>query len=392
MKKPVKITLITLASLLGVVLLVAGSYVGYVALSYNRIEDDQPLNVVHQADEQSFVKVDTNYSITSYNIGFGAYSQDYTFFLDEGKELDGTKTVGYYSKARSKEEVLYNTNGALSTIASCQPDFAFFQEVDTASTRSYQVDQNQMILEKFDTYDLTHAINFHSAYLAYPFYDMHGKSNAGITTISRFPIESAVRKSFTVSTSFSKFFDLDRCFSVQQVPVENQKYLHLINVHMSAYDEGGIIRKAQRKELNDYLQMAYENNDYVIVGGDFNHDLLTNNPDYSYDGEKLIAFQDYIGQQKPDWLQYFFTKEDQNPLPDSYRLIACDNAPTCRDSDVPWEYGHTYVSSIDGFIVSDNVKVLSNRTIVTTNGKLNTDHFAYSDHDPIYMEFQLIGS
>lgn len=391
MKKPLKIALISFCSFLGVILLVVGSYVGYVAISYNRIEDNQELDILHQAKETTIhIEDEKVYTITSYNIGFGAYSQDYTFFLDEGMELDGTKTVGYYSKARSKEEVLFNTNGAIATIVAAKPDFAFFQEVDTCSTRSYKVNQNQMIQEKFNTYDLTHAVNFHSAYLAYPFYDMHGKSNAGITTISKFFIQSAVRKSFTVSTSFSKFFDLDRCFSVQLIQTSNDKFLHLINVHMSAYDEGGKIRKKQREELNTYLKEAMEKEDYVIVGGDFNHDLLTNNPNFSYDGMNQIAFSTYIGQQKPEWLQYFYSTEDLNPLPNGYRVVACDNAPTCRDSDVIWEKGHTYVSTIDGFIVSNNIQVLSQETIVTKDGKLHVDHFAYSDHDPVMMKFKLM--
>lgn len=387
MKKAVKVTLITITSLLGVAVLTVGGYVAYVALSYNRLPDNQVLEIDHHALEDE-MSVDKEYSITTYNIGFGAYSQDYTFFLDEGEEFDGTKNVGKYGKAKSKNEVLFNTNGAIKTISDLNPDFSFFQEVDTDSDRSYHVNQHDMIKEKLTNYDVTHAVNFHSAYLAYPLNDMHGKSNAGISTFSKYKIEEAVRKSFTISTSFSKFFDLDRCFSINKVNVQNGKSLYLINVHMSAYDEGGVIRKKQRDELNACLNELAENNQYVVVGGDFNHDLLTYNPDFNYDIDNK-PFNEYIGQKTPEWLQYFFDENGNGELPEQYHLISADNAPSCRGVDIPWEIGHTYVASVDGFIVSNNIEVIEAKTIVTKQGNKNLEHFAYSDHDPIHMRFTL---
>lgn len=370
------------------VVVVAAGYVGYILLTYSRIADNQVLEVNKQSSNEK-VELNTNYTITTYNIGFGAYSQDYTFFLDSGVELDGTPTAGYYSTAKSKDEALFNTNGAIETIDNINPDFAFFQEVDTDSTRSHHINQYEMIKEKFLEYDSVHASNFHSAFLAYPFYDMHGIANAGISTFSKYKIQSGLRKSFTISTSLSKFFDLDRCFSISEVNVSNNKKLCLVNVHMSAYDEGGVIRAAQRKELNDYLEKAYNEGHYVIVGGDFNHDLLTYNPEYSYTTSN-IPFNEYINQRKPEWLQYMFTLEDQNPVPNNYSIVATDNAPTCRGADVEWEIGKGYATTIDGFILSSNIEVVSKETIVTTNGNKGLEHFAYSDHDPVKMTFKLI--
>lgn len=387
MKKGLKIALTTILSVVGVVVLVVGGYVAYVAISYNRIADNLTLDVISKSNLDK-LESEKEYSITTYNIGFGAYSQDYTFFLDEGIELDGSRTTGKNSKGKSKQEVQYNTDGAIALIKELNPDFSLFQEVDTDSTRSYHINQNDLIGKAFDDYDLTHAVNFHSAYLAYPFNDMHGKSNAGITTISKYKINNAVRKKFTVSTSFSKFFDLDRCFSVNELSVDNDKKLYLINVHMSAYDEGGVIRKAQREELNTFLTEASSNGDYVIVGGDYNHDLLTYNPEYNYDINN-IPFKDYIGQLKPDWLQYFYESDGSVDLTDGFKVVASDNAPTCRSADTTWEIGHSYVATIDGFIISNNVEVSSVRTIVSKNGNKGLEHFAYSDHDPVYMTFKL---
>ena len=45
---------------------------------------------------------------------------------------------------------------------------------------------------------------------------------------------------------------------------------------------------------------------------------------------------------------------------------------------------------VDGFIVSDNIEVITHYNIETKNGNLNLDGFAFSDHQPAYLEFKLI--
>ena len=48
----------------------------------------------------------------------------------------------------------------------------------------------------------------------------------------------------------------------------------LINLHMSAYDEGGTIRAKQLEMLNAVLSEERAAGNYVIAGGDFNHCLI----------------------------------------------------------------------------------------------------------------------
>ena len=92
---------------------------------------------------------------------------------------------------------------------------------------------------------------------------------------------------------------------------------------------------------------------------------------------------------KPDWLQQFFNSDSSVELANGFRVVSSDNAPTCRDASVNWVKGESYVTTIDGFIVSDNVEVELCETIITSGGRLNVDHFAYSDHDPVIMKFKL---
>ena len=385
MKKKTKIIIITISCVVIALILSAISFVTSIFVSYNRL-GDMDLQVRQNAALQSLEKEKT-YSCISYNLGFGAYSQDFTFFLDTGFDEYGNETVGYYSKAKSKDEVYFNINGALKTIEDENVDFAFFQEVDTDSTRSYHINQDEMIMDCFSLYDSVHAINYHSSFMPYPLYDMHGKSNAGLTTISKYQINYAHRKQYSVSTSFSKFFDLDRCFSYSTIQVNNDKMLYLVNSHMSAYDEGGIIRGKQIQELNDFLNERKNCGDYVIVGGDFNHDLLTYNPDYNYDTTNNIIFNNTL--KTPTWVSQFFDENHVSPIISGYKVIASDNAPTCRNNDKEWEINKTYVTCVDGFIVSDNIEVTKHYNIITKNGNKNLDGFAFSDHEPTYMEFKL---
>ena len=55
--------------------------------------------------------------------------------------------------------------------------------------------------------------------------------------------------------------------------MDGGKTLVIVNSHMSAYDEGGVIRKAQLDMLTSFMAEEYEKGNWVIVGGDFNHTL-----------------------------------------------------------------------------------------------------------------------
>ena len=380
-------TLITFASVIALIIVLAASYVVYIFASYYRVGEQDLSITSNTPSEFSAVSVDTVYSITTYNIGFGAYSQDYTFFMDTGYDEDGNKTAGHWGKALSEEDVIFNTKGVIKTISDINPDFAMFQEVDTNSTRSYHVNQYEMITSAFPVLDAVFCLNFHSAYLPYPLYDMHGSVEAGLTTLSRYKIQSAQRKEYTISSSFSKLFDLDRCFEVNVINVSNGKKLYVVNSHMSAYDEGGVIRAQQIKELNDFLSACQEEGSYVIVGGDFNHDLLTYNPDYTYNKDTNRVFG--MTKKAPDWLSFFFNKDGSSSLIDGYKVIASDNSPTCRNNDIEWIPDESFVCAVDGYIISSNILVDSIENIKTTNGKKEIDGFAYSDHEPVLLKFKL---
>ncbi len=370
MNKALKIIAWTLLGMIGLLILIVAGYVIYVACQYYRIPDNQALEISN--NPTSIVALNTQYSITTYNIGFGAYTHDFSFFMDSGEWLDGTKTTGTDSVAKDRDTVITNTQGAINSISALSPDFAFFQEVDINGDRSHKVNQFEMIAENFEGYGTSSAINFHTAYLLYPLFNPHGANESAIAAFSKYNITDAVRKKYPIDESFpNKFFDLDRCFAVYYLDIDGtDKQLVLINSHMSAYDEGGTIRAQQLELLGSFISAEYEKGNYVIVGGDWNNDIA-DSMEYFPTGEKT-----------PDWIKQI-TADD---LPEHFAFAQSRNVPTYRSTNIPYTTDKSgnmlnHSAVIDGFLVSDNI---------TINYIENIDNdFMYSDHNPVMMKFTL---
>ena len=335
-------------------------YVGYVILTYSRIEDNLALEV-EGGGALDTVSIGVEYTVVTQNLGFGAYTRDFTFFMDGGTE----------SRARSAESVLNCICEGITTVSSFDPDFILFQEVDIDSTRSYHIDQYEILSEGFPAYSRVKAINYDSAYLMYPLLEPHGASYSSMATFSRFTLESSVRRSLPISTSFSKFLDLDRCYTVSRVKTDNGRELVIYNVHSSAYGGSDEIRTAQMTMLLNDMKAEYDKGNYVICGGDFNHDFT---------GDSTQRLNDGMGTLEYGWAQPF----PEELIPEGFsRAISYKDGevkPTCRDCDIPYEEGN-FTIIVDGFIISDNVRCVEVENIVTG--------FEYSDHNPVVMKFIL---
>ncbi|MGD9887129.1 MAG: endonuclease/exonuclease/phosphatase family protein [Bacilli bacterium] len=363
-KKIIKLTTKILLVLLVILIVVVGGYVGYVSAQYYRLDDQLVLDVSN--NNANTIDVNNEYMIVTYNVGFGAYDHDFSFFMDSGQMLSGEKVSGTQAKATNKEVAEANTNGSIALVKAINPDFLFLQEVDITANRSHFIDQYALFRQELATSATTMALNFHSAYLFYPLNDPIGKTVSGISTFSSYQISESTRYQLPIDNSFpNRFFDLDRCILVTKIKTNTTKDLVLINVHLSAYDEGGIIRALQLEVLKDL--MIEEKDNFVIVGGDFNHDIA--------DSMNLFPTM----QEVPNWV-FDFPKE---ALPEGYTIASATNVGTCRSTDMAYTEGVNYSVVIDGFIVNNLISVTS----IT-----NVDNdFLYSDHNPVQMVFGLVG-
>ena len=345
----------------GIILVIAG-YVSYVMLSYSRIEDNQTLEITGTARTDT-LKTDREYTAVTYNIGFGAYTPDYTFFMDGGTQ----------SWADSEESVINCINGDIALLKRHQSDFALIQEVDTDATRSYHVDQSKLFYDGFSDSSASLAVNYHSAFLFYPILQPHGASNSGLLTLSNYTIASAMRRSLPVSESMSKFLDLDRCYSLNYINTENGKQLVVVNTHLSAYGTDSSLQTQQLEKMFGDMQKEYEKGNYVICGGDFNHDFT---------GSSKERFNDDVPAEY-SWAAAF----PDHLIPAHFQKLvnyqSGGSIPSCRNCDKP--YGtDSFVLTVDGFIVSDNVE--------TTYMDIIDNQFLYSDHNPVKLKFKLKSS
>lgn len=351
-----------IAVILAVLVLTFGIYAVYVFTAYYRLPDKLTLEVKRNGENSYFEeeeKLATGryYWIMTYNIGFGAYQKDYSFFMDGGKS----------SWAKDEESVIASVCGMGEIINNVNPDFIFLQEVDVDGTRSYHVDELELMNQFVKGYYYTFALNYDSPFLFFPPWEPHGANKAGLVTYSRAEITDTMRRSLPISESFSKLVDLDRCYSISRIPLEEGKSLCLYNMHMSAYGSSDEIREGQLAMLYEDMTADYEKGNYVICGGDFNHNLKMDQQ-----------------ENAPEWA-YPFPKDS---LPEGFYL-AIDEASdqediahnSCRSAQTPYEEGTTYTVTLDGFIVSDNV---------TVNYYNHMDWgYEFSDHDPVIMQFKL---
>ena len=341
-----------------VVVVAAGGYVAYAFSAYYRLEDGLALQTQNNPSQE--VAAGKTYRVVSYNVGFGAYSADYSFFMDGGKE----------SRARSEEAVKENISGAAEAVESCHPQFVLFQEVDFGSTRSYQVDERALIQERFTEYGSVFAQNYDSPYLLWPLLEPHGKSRSGLLTLSAFHIADSVRRSLPVEEGVWKFLDLDRCYSVSRLPVEGGKELVLINAHLSAYTRDGSIAALQLSQLLEQMAQEYEKGNYVICGGDFNMDLIGDSAGvFGVSGEEYTWAKPFPKDTIPQGLALVVPLEEDNPI------------PSCRNADQPYTPGASFTLTVDGFLISENVTVEKKAVVDTA--------FSWSDHNPVYLDFQL---
>ena len=340
--------------ILGVLVLIVGAYVAYVFIDFHRL----PYKMTLEAKDgvSGAAEAGTPYKLISFNIGFGAYEPDYGFFMDGGTQ----------SWAWSKERLLANMDAITGFLKAQDANFYFIQEVDESATRSYHVNQREILENALAGFDSVYAQNYDSPFLFYPLTQPHGKTKAGIMTFSQSDITSAVRYSLPIEDSVMKLVDLDRCYSVSRVPVSNGRELVLYNTHLSAYTSDGTIANEQLSLLLSDMKAEADKGNYVVCGGDFNKDLLGDSSQYFG-----IPGDDYT------WAQ---------PIPEGafdglpLTLIASSNAPSCRVAEGPYNPDQ-FVLTIDGFIVSDNVQVISHEVIDTG--------FAMSDHNPVCLMFEL---
>lgn len=341
--------------LLLIVILVAGM-IGF--LSATEFKPDDRMTLETQGEATAKMSVGEPFRIVTWNIGYGALGDNADFFMDGGSSVYTADT----------ERVNSNMESVIRELGVIDPDIMFLQEVDQDSDRSHHINELEILREIFTDYTSSFANNFKVAYLPYPIPPM-GKVDSGIATFSEYPVSGAERIQLPIPFKWPiRMANLKRCLLETRVKVEGtDKELVLMNLHLEAYDNGeGKI--AQTNMLADLLEAETEKGNYVIAGGDFNQ-IFSTEDGMRFLGQpgKWQAGKIYVDQFEGIW-----------------QFMMDADVPSCRSLDQPYlgaDHEKFQYYLIDGFIVSDNIRV----DFLETQDL----EFEVSDHNPIVMDVTL---
>ena len=341
-----------LRRLLQLLLLIAIILVGF--LSYLSFSDYNPASVEKveiQGNTANHTTLGDTITMITWNVGYGGLGLEQDFFFSGGKNVRPTKEL-YESYIQGIENEVRNFNN---------PDFILIQEIDKESKRSYYENQVLRIAMSIPDYSYGFATNYDTPFVPKPFFQPYGKCYSGIMSFAKSQPATAHRFKLAQDASWPySLFMLKRCYLEMRYPTQDGKDMVIINVHMSAYDDG-TVRIKQMDTLREKLLKEYHAGNYVVVGGDWN-------------------------QLPPDYKPLFSERNDlvtlniERNFPEQGWTWACDlNVTTNRDINIPYQKGKVKEVVIDYFLLSPNLQALNVQVIDLG--------FKYSDHQPVYIKF-----
>lgn len=241
-----------------VLLLIFVAIIGfYFWASSARYSSNEALYTIYTSSNPSEFEKDT-FSIMTFNIGY----------------LSGM--TNNIAVDRSKELFDDNAFSLIQLLKKNSVDILATQEIDFGSSRSFEVDQHQLILEEGNFDFGAKAVNWDKRYVPYPYWPIHqqfGKILSGQALASKFPIltnEVEILDKPVDQPFYYKDFYLDRLIQTIRLSI-NGRELTILNIHLEAFSE---------KTREIHLERVFEKfKTYAMQGptillGDFNESIL----------------------------------------------------------------------------------------------------------------------
>ena len=356
-KNPVLSVIRFILSLIILVVVLFALFIGLLTLLEYKPADEEEITLTpaSTAETTDAISTEDEVSVLTWNVGYCGLSETADFYLD-----GGTSVI-----SQDEDSVKNNLMNIEKTIADIDPDVFYLQEVDQDCTRSYGIDQvADFENNAFPNMAAAFASNFKVLFIPYPIPPM-GHMDAGILTMSKYAIDSATRIQLPCPFSWPlRVGNLKRCLDVSRVPIEgSDKEFVFVNLHLEAYDDGeGKI--AQTKQLAEFMQAEYDKGNYVVAGGDFNQTFSS------------VDTSMYPLQSEDLWM---CGSLDESMFSENWQFEMDNSVPSCRSLDRAYDPDDETFQyyMIDGFIVSDNLKVETIETI--------DQGFKYTDHNPVKL-------
>ena len=126
-----------------------------------------------------------------------------------------------------------------------------------------------------------------------------------------------------------------------RIPTEDGREWTILNVHLSAFDDGGMVRAEQVSALIEMVEAEYRRGAHVVVGGDWNMRLVD------------TSFPHATEERFLSWIHDF----PHETVPEGWTFAIDASVASVRTLHRPYEAGVNYVTVVDGFLVSPNVTI-----------------------------------
>ncbi|MEN9852549.1 MAG: hypothetical protein RI996_492 [Candidatus Parcubacteria bacterium] len=290
--------------------------------------------------------------IVTWNLGYGGLGKNSDFKYDGGERW----------LPPSRHDTQSNVFGITNWLKECNADILLLQEVATGGIINFWVNLRKDLNKVFRAWNQIFFADIKTRLLPFPFSVMHG-----LVTYSTLAIKSDELLSLPSDgdISFGIFNKKYRAI-VTNCTIENStEYWCIINIHFSAFDSGGILRKKQLQHVLEYAQAEEKAGAHIVIGGDFNLRLGHTEFTHTTNDKYIWNFKDF----------------ESDILPQGWKLHADTTVPSVRSDDRPYEKGQNYTTVIDGFITSTKVRAVS-----VTGIDMG---FEFSDHNPVVGEFEV---
>jgi endonuclease/exonuclease/phosphatase family metal-dependent hydrolase len=287
-------------------------------------------------------------SVLTWNLGFGGLGQGAEFCPDGGHRLIPSP----------KREVLRNIEGIAAELSRWQADAFLFQEAALPSTVNRRQDLLAALTRRLPAYwrGYSPAVTARFPGVAV---------SIGQATFSRLRPLAVERVELPLEGGSSLVRQHQHLLVSRYALPGRDEQLVLVNVHLSAFDEGSQTRRRQLAAVTGFMQAEAARGNYVVLGGDWN--LVLADTRFAHTTKERYLF----------WV---------HPLPEGFpppgwRKLVDPRLPTVRTLERPYAPGANFTTIIDGFFVSPNVSPVSVQTIDLG--------FRFSDHQPVLLKFRL---
>ncbi len=290
-------------------------------------------------------------SVTTWNVGYGALGAGADFIADGGEHL----------RALGADEIAQAVQEIGDRAGSFDAQFLLFQELANASVLTRDVSVRAAIEDNLTGYSSVYwedlGVNAPAPYDISHGMGIYARADTDVTRAYELPQEPGYF-----------FLGIKRYYAaiVTEIPIRgtDRKWV-LVNLHLSAFDDGANVRRAQVEAVFEFAKTEYAKGNYVVLGGDWN--MRISDVEFPHTTAKANLF----------WIYNF----PQDLLPEEWRFGVDGRTPTVRTLHKPYVEGENYTTIIDGFAYSPNVRL---RRVTTTDLG-----FENSDHHPVTAEFSV---